>query len=182
MGGGAGIEIVVELEQFYVTRSKNNKRKFLVLQQPVISKWSAVGYMDGQRNLNGDLLKTQVIIHDIDPQDADWLHKQGVRPGDRLAAWVEEHNWPKDMLWAGWCRGKWQDAFPRHMEFEIYVEVFGYIKATLMIEPADKVRFNSFWEDTFNFIFTEENLVEGDRCLEDVYELHHENCVANYGA
>ena len=173
MGGGAGIKIEVELDQFYVVRSRNNKRKFKVLQQPVIVRWSADGYEDGERNLRGNMLKATVTIDNIDPGDVDYLTKAwGFHPGNRLAAWVDTEA-PNRTIWRGYVRGKWQDVFPLDMDFEIHVEMFGHINATLTIDPVDREEFDRFWNDVFNFIAEAEDPGEPDAMSSEQVESYH---------
>jgi hypothetical protein len=182
MGGGAGISIEVELNQFSVTRSKNNRCHFKVLEQPVVGRWHAVGYDDGCRDLRGDLLKATVSINDIHPSEAGFLKENGLRPGDTLYAWIPEKQWPKKMLWRGWTRGKWQDAFPLQIPFELDIEAFGTTTAVLTIEPANPEEFNAMWEDVFDFEAQEDEPEEGQDPLpmELVSDFHWQDVKGNY--
>ena len=183
MGGGAGIKIEIEMEQFYIRRSRTDRCKFLVVEQPVITRWSALGYDDGMRNISGDLLRAEVVVQPITEDEAVWLiGYASLGALERRAAWVERGNEPKRTIWRGYVRGKWQATFPLSVEMDLEVESFGSAKATLILHPADPERFNRFWEDAFNFIAEAEDPSEPDAMSEEqVDELHWELCEQNYG-
>jgi hypothetical protein len=180
MGGGAGIRITVEIDQFYVSRSRNNKRKFVVLEQPVITKWSALGYQDGMRDIAGDLLKAAVNLPEIPEHYVDWMNDySGIKPGDRLAAWVDEYQWPETTIWRGWVRGKWQNAFPLNIPFDLTIEAYGTTKATLMVEPADRERFGYFWQDVFDYLPEMDPVIAVP--VELAVDMHWRDVQVNYG-
>jgi hypothetical protein len=176
MGGGAGIQITLELEQFYVARKKNRRDELKVVTFPELARWHAQGYMDGMSDIRGDMLKVKELRLDkLEEGDAEWLTGQGIKPGECLAAWIEERQWPHTCIFRGWIRGKWQDAFPLSIDFDLYVETLGYRRAAIVVEPADMQEFGNFWEDVFSW-FPEDP--EDER--ED--EIHWEDVRGNYGA
>lgn len=173
MGGGAGILVTLELEDFGVTRKRNRRDELKIVTLPELARWHAQGYMDGMSDIRGDMLKVKELLLDkLEEGDAEWLTEQGYKPGDCLAAWIEEEQWPRARIFRGYVRGRWRDVFPLSIDFDLWVEALGYRHATIVVEPADAQEFGNFWEDVFDWLPE-----EGE--LED--EIHWEDVRENYG-
>lgn len=170
MGGGAGIGFDFTLGCGEARFTKKRGLFIPVGERPKVEKFDALGYMDGMRDVDGSMLAvTEFSFERLDPADADWWAGRA-RWNERLG-----YNFQgdiKDMVFAGYIRGKWSDTMPFDIAAEVNVEGFGLYACTVSIDIADRERYQHWYEDVFEFIG--ENQEEAENMEEDVRQ--------NYGA
>ena len=186
MGGGAGIRFSLKINSF----AFNTKRGEVNPIKPVtIQNWSALGHMDGMDNIRGDLLKVKRVEYILEQDERAELKKDDIRASDTL--WANSFV-AENVEFAGYVRGKWTDIFPMWLTGETYLEGIGTCEISVLVQVADKREFAGFWSDVFDYdsaqedadAYNEENIEEGDApmTLEQMYEIHNDDCRANYGA
>lgn len=173
MGGGAGIKITARMFGFYFTL--RNKHATCGVES-----WDAHGYMDGMNNVRGDLLKATAHFELTAEEKKYVREKWGATSNEKLYC---SRFTASGMVFAGWVRGRWQDAFPLTLKGYADFEFLGDKEITVEIAPADKNEFGNFWYDVFEFS-ADQDIVDDDGkpiSIETQYEWHEDDNQVNYG-
>lgn len=95
-----------------------------IVKEPVIKKFDAIGYMDGQRNLNGNMFdKIEFgFSGDGEHEVLKELNNElvGDKDGEEIGIEVHEYDFKPNMIFKGYVRGK--------VEKGHYFEFVGHIR------------------------------------------------------
>ena len=178
MSGGAGVRFTLRIDSFnLVTGTKYLKAETL----PDIESWDCLGYMDGMNNIRGDMLKVKKVVYELDDNDKAYLKEEGIKP--RTILYCPSFT-VENMEWAGYVRGKWQNAFPMTLTGSTDIEYLGQCDISVVVDVADREEFAGFWMDVFDY-YAETDVTNDDGelvTIEEQYEMINDANRANYGA
>jgi len=172
MSGGAGIKVTVELKWFLV---KYTGRRLVA--NPVSAKsFSLEGWMDGARNLRGDLLRIEVEPIITDSEYRAELKSLDIEKGSQLDCEIESGE-VHCYIFSGYVRGNWENEFPLYIETTAYAHGFGEVPICVKVEPANKSEFGDMWKDIF-----ETDIDPEDTDFDAQVEAWRSDLRDNYGA
>jgi len=161
-GGGAGINFKwdVDMTRTYAIAKFDGRRWICELHGdlPSMDKFDAIGYDDGQRNVNGNkMLKFKSI--DVDwykvekellYQTEDDIEDGTITKGDTIEVDIDRYDWEDTMLFKGYVRGKIKqnDVFNVEGNATAYTD-YGSYRINIAIDFKATKDMEYWYEDVF---------------------------------